>query len=40
MDTAVKLRDLLRDRHWQSYRAFCLQYDRAAREIDSTYVGT
>lgn len=40
MDTAVKLRDLLRDRHWQNYRAFCLQYDRAAREIDSSYVGT
>jgi hypothetical protein len=40
MDTAVKLRDLLRDRHWQNYRAFCLQYDRAAREIDPSYVGT
>ncbi|GAA4820966.1 hypothetical protein GCM10023201_03140 [Actinomycetospora corticicola] len=40
MDTAVKLRDLLRDRHWQNYRAFCLQYDRVAREIDSSYVGT
>jgi hypothetical protein len=40
MDTAVKLRDLLRDRHWQNYRSFCLQYDRAAREVDPSYVGT
>ncbi|MCD2197682.1 XRE family transcriptional regulator [Actinomycetospora endophytica] len=40
MDTAVKLRDLLRDRHWQNYRSFCVQYDRAAREVDPSYVGT
>ena len=40
METAVKLRDLLRDRHWQNYRSFCLQYDRAAQEIDSSYIGT
>jgi hypothetical protein len=40
MDTAVRLRDLLRDRHWQNYRSFCLQYDRAAREVDPSYVGT
>ena len=40
MDTAVKLRDLLRDRHWQTYRTFCVQYDRAARSIEPSYVGT
>lgn len=39
MGTPVKLRDLLRDRHWQNYRTFCFQYDRAAREIDKSYVG-
>lgn len=34
------LRDLLRERHWQTYRTFCIQYDKAARTVDSSYVGT
>ncbi len=34
------LRDLLRERHWQTYRTFCVQYDKAARTVDPSYVGT
>lgn len=34
------LRDLLRERHWQIYRTFCMQYDKAARTVDASYVGT
>ncbi|MCA1708958.1 MAG: hypothetical protein LC808_39055 [Actinobacteria bacterium] len=34
------LKSLLRQKHWQTYRTFCLQYDKAARTIDSSLVGS
>lgn len=40
MADPVVLRDLLRDKHWQTYRTFCREYDKAARKIDSSYVGS
>jgi hypothetical protein len=33
------LRELLRERHWQTYATFCRQYDDAARAIDPVLVG-
>jgi hypothetical protein len=33
------LKDLLRERHWQTYATFCRQYDDAARGIDRVLVG-
>jgi hypothetical protein len=36
----VRLRILLRQRHWQSYRTFSAEYDRAARMVDPRLVGT
>lgn len=36
----VVLKKLLRDRHWQVYRTFCVEYDKAARGIDRTLLGT
>ena len=36
----VLLKGLLQDRHWQTYRIFCAQYDRAAQSIDEKLVGT
>jgi hypothetical protein len=38
--TPVRLKTLLRQRHWQTYRTFKVEYDRAARQIDSDLVGT
>ncbi len=38
--TPVRLKFLLRDRHWQTYRTFCNEYDKAARSIDPKLVGT
>lgn len=40
MGKAVVLKNLLRQKHWQTYRSFCLQYDKAARTIDSSFVGS
>lgn len=40
MADSVVLRDLLRDRHWQTYKTFCREYDKAARKIDTSYVGS
>jgi hypothetical protein len=37
---AVRLRYLLRQRHWQVYRTFCHEYDKAAEVIDRKLVGT
>ncbi|NJC72349.1 hypothetical protein HC031_21895 [Planosporangium thailandense] len=34
-----RLKALLVDRHWQTYRTFCQEYDRVARCIDSSLVG-
>jgi hypothetical protein len=33
------LKELLRERHWQTYATFCRQYDKSARELDSVLVG-
>jgi hypothetical protein len=35
-----RLKLLLRQRHWQTHRTFCDEYDKAAREIDLRLVGT
>jgi hypothetical protein len=36
----ILLKALLRERHWQTYRTFCHEYDKAAREIDPGLVGS
>jgi hypothetical protein len=36
----VVLKKLLRQKHWQTYRTFCRQYDNAARMIDASLVGS
>ncbi len=36
----VRLKFLLQERHWQTYRTFCAEYDKVARTIDKTLVGT
>ena len=36
----ILLKDLLRERHWQTYRTFCAEYDKHARKIDPSLVGT
>ena len=40
MAKPVVLKSLLRQKHWQTYRTFCLQYDKAARTIDASLVGS
>lgn len=35
----VRLRLLLRERHWQTHRTFTAQYDQAARQVDPTLIG-
>ncbi|MBC6460568.1 hypothetical protein [Actinomadura sp. HBU206391] len=35
----VRLKVLLRERHWQTYRTFCTEYDKAARAVDPDLVG-
>lgn len=40
MADPVVLRDLLRDKHWQTYKTFCREYDKAAAKIDPSYVGS
>lgn len=35
----VMLKNLLRQKHWQTYRMFCIQYDKAAEAIDASLVG-
>ena len=37
---AVRLKLLLRQRHWQTYRTFCQQYDEAAAEVDPRLLGS
>jgi hypothetical protein len=34
------LRALLRQRHWQTYSTFCAQYDKVARSVDPSLVGS
>ncbi|MFN2495138.1 MAG: hypothetical protein ABR608_04420, partial [Pseudonocardiaceae bacterium] len=36
----VVLKKLLREKHWQTYCTFCMQYDKAARVIDASLVGS
>jgi hypothetical protein len=36
----VVLKKLLREKHWQTYRTFCRQYDKAARAVDVSLVGS
>jgi hypothetical protein len=36
---AIRLKVLLQQRHWQTYRTFCAEYDKAAKQIDSSLVG-
>lgn len=37
---AIRLKYLLAQHHWQTYRTFCAEYDKAARLVDPTLVGT
>lgn len=36
----VRLKDVLRARHWTVYRTFCREYDKAATSIDAALIGT
>lgn len=36
----ILLKNLLQERHWQTYRTFCAEYDKQARKIDPSLVGT
>ncbi|GAA4718840.1 hypothetical protein [Phytohabitans rumicis] len=40
MPGSILLKSLLQERHWQTYRTFCVEYDKAARKIDPHLVGT
>jgi hypothetical protein len=35
----IKLKGLLQDKHWQTHRTFCAEYDKAARSVDAALVG-
>src|SRR5690349_16408247 len=35
----VRLKVLLRERHWQTYRTFNAEYDKAAKQVDPSLVG-
>lgn len=36
----VVLKRLLEKKHWQTYRTFCTEYDKAARTLDASLMGT
>jgi hypothetical protein len=38
--SGVRLKELLKQRHWQTYRTFCREYDRAAKTVDPYLVGS
>lgn len=38
--SAILLKALLIDRHWQKYETFCEEYDKAARIVDARLAGT
>jgi len=38
-DSPLRLKVLLRERHWQTYRTFSTEYDKAARKVDPSLVG-
>jgi hypothetical protein len=39
-DQSIRLKHLLRERHWQTHRTFCMEYDKVAKAVDPTLVGT
>jgi len=39
-DTQIRLRVLLRERHWQKYETFSREYEKAARDVDSSLSGS
>ncbi|WP_220386427.1 DUF5919 domain-containing protein [Frankia sp. ArI3] len=39
-ERSTTLKTLLRQRHWQNYTTFCREYDRSAKVIDGSLVGT
>ncbi|SEG94726.1 hypothetical protein SAMN04489712_15022 [Thermomonospora echinospora] len=39
MTHPVRLKVLLRERHWQTHRTFLAEYDKAARKVDPSLVG-
>ncbi|MFF4413416.1 DUF5919 domain-containing protein [Streptosporangium sp. NPDC001559] len=38
-DQQILLKSLLQQRHWQTYKTFCKEYDKAAKLVDSTLQG-
>jgi hypothetical protein len=36
----VRLKVLLREKHWQTHQAFCREYDKAAKSIDRDLIGS
>ena len=36
----ILLKLLLRERHWQNYGTFCVEYDKAAARIDPDLTGS
>lgn len=36
----ILLKSLLVERHWQTYRTFCNEYDKAARKVDASLIGS
>jgi hypothetical protein len=36
----LALKALLRERHWQNYATFCVEYDKAAQRVDPGLVRT
>jgi hypothetical protein len=36
----IRLKSLLQQRHWQVYRTFCNEYDKAAKRVDPKLVGS
>ena len=34
----IRLKHLLQQRHWQTYRTFCTEYEKAAKEVDPSLV--
>ncbi|WP_174553259.1 hypothetical protein [Nocardia beijingensis] len=37
---SIRLKQLLRERHWQKYATFCREYDRVASGVDPQLIGT
>src|SRR5262245_18095621 len=39
-DQQIRLKVLLQQRHWQTYRVFRAEYDKAAKQLDPQLIGT